>query len=184
MFNEERVKIALKNAEVGLFKYLKIMEMLNKVDVSKDSEFQRKYNHFYKMRSRTEEFYSVYYDLLESSKKSGITFDEALKYIHRKLGRVEASFCSKMVATINPEKPIWDKFVLENLNLKVPLPYSKNRIEKVIELYQEIESWYDEFLKTDEALKMINLFDHKYESIPITNLKKIDLVLWQMRDAE
>ncbi len=86
-----------------------------------------------------------------------------------------------MVATINPNFPVWDEHVLNNLGLKKPADGTKNRIEKNIELYNSIVKWYVDFLPTYDAKRMIKLFDARYKTANITDTKKIDLILWQMR---
>lgn len=43
-------------------------------------------------------------------------FEEILRELYDLTnGRIEASFSSKMYATLYPEKPIWDQFVLKFL---------------------------------------------------------------------
>jgi len=176
-----KVNEALIKIEPGLTKYLYIMKIINETDVSKDLEFQKKFNGFYRIRQRNTEFYTEYYNLMQSYKNKGISFDSVLRHFYDVLGRVEASFSSKMVATINPNLPVWDEFVLKNLNLKKPSYGAKDRVNKTIELYKTIVDWYDDFLLTDDAKQMLDLFESKYPNTDITNIKKIDLILWQMR---
>ncbi|MPW27069.1 hypothetical protein GC105_14900 [Alkalibaculum sp. M08DMB] len=176
-----KAELALDKIGVGLNKYLNIMSKLHLVDVSKDVEFQTAYNGFYRMRQRKPEFYQGYYEFMEANKVNELSFSEALNHIYTKFGRVEASFCSKMVATINPNQPVWDEFVLQNLGLKKPYPSSKNRLQKTIDLYHKISEWYSNFLETNDSKELIKLFNKKYPNAKITNIKKIDLVLWQMR---
>lgn len=107
--------------KAGLSQYKAIMEMLNAVDVSKDRTFQKQFNHFYRMRQRSPEFYSAFYSKLQASKGRCPTFAEVLDYFWEQLHRVEPSFSSKLVATINPNLPVWDQQVLKNLKLKAPL---------------------------------------------------------------
>lgn len=176
------VEIALEKIEVGLRKYIDIMDMLHKVDVSKDMGFQRRYNGFYKLRQRKPEFYKGYYEFMESNKKKDICFNETLRILYNEFGRIEISFSSKLVATINPRSPVWDEFVLKNLNLKKPNYGSpETRINKAIEIYSKIQQWYSKFLITTEAKQWIELFDSRYPNTNITDVKKIDLILWQMR---
>lgn len=174
--NESLIKI-----EPGLLKYLHIMERINKTDVSKDLEFQKRFNGFYRIRQRKPEFYMEYYNFMEEHKGEDVTFDLVLSHFHNKLDRVEASFSSKMVATLNPNLPVWDEFILKNLGLKKPAYGTKNRINKTVDLYNNIVKWYEDFLPTDNAKKMIELFDEKYKGVNITDTKKIDLILWQIR---
>lgn len=86
-----------------------------------------------------------------------------------------------MVASIHPERPVWDTFVLENTGLKAPYYGAKDKMKKIVTTYESLVNWYEDFLTTEDARKMITLFDEYFPNTPITHLKKIDLILWQMR---
>lgn len=176
-----KIKQSLENIRPGLIKYIDIMNRVNSSNVSVDKEFQKKFNSFYRIRQRSPEFYDCYYNLLENSKANIITFEEVITHIYNNVGRVEASFSSKLVATINPDKPVWDTYVLHNLGLKTPYQADKNRVSKIINLYDEICEWYDEYLLREETEEVLDLFDKMYPDVLITNVKKIDFILWQMR---
>lgn len=45
----------------------------------------------------------------------------------------------------------------------------------------EISKWYEEFLHIQEAKEILSLFNDKYPNANITDVKKIDLILWQIR---
>ena len=92
---------------------------------------------------------------------------------------VEASFSSKMIATLNPQMPIWDKYVLQNLGLKAPYSYAKNRLTKVVRLYDQIIQWYD----TEEAKHCLEIFNQHYPNVEMTDTKKIDWILWGTRST-
>lgn len=175
-----KIEKSLEKIEPGLKKYEHIMNRLHETDVSKDIEFQRMFNGFYKIR-RNQEFRNEYYQFLERNKTNAISFEIVIKHLYNKLQRIEPSFSSKMVATINPNFPVWDENVLKNLELKKPYNGTKNRIDKTIDLYNSIVKWYVDFLPTDDAKKMIVLFNDRYKGANITDTKKIDLFLWQMR---
>lgn len=188
MFTREEIvavfnKDALKN---GLVKYIDIMELLHKTDVSKNKEFQKLYNHFYRMRQRKPEFYHIYFDFMEKNKSNAtsLTFKDVFFYIQKETNRCEASFSSKLLATLNPDKPVWDMFVLENLGAKKIHASAKNREQKIIEAYQQICQWYHDFLGCEEASLIIQIFDELFPSVNITDIKKIDLFLWQHREVE
>ena len=168
--------------ERGLAQYKWIMDTLRKVDVSTDREFQKRFNGFYRIRQRTPEFYDAFYKKMEASKE-GIcpTFAEVLDYFWQRLHRIEASFSSKLVATINPDLPVWDKEVLKNLKLKKPIPTDKNRLNKTKKLYDSIKDWYANHLTTEESKAQLSEFDNRFPNSGISDTKKIDLVLWQTR---
>lgn len=181
--NKYDVEIALKKIKQGLEKYIKIIDRLHKVNVHKDKEFQKLYNGFYRVRQRKADFYEIYYDYLENNKCNEVTFGEAIKYIYDRTGRVEASFASKLVANINPNLPIWDSFVLSNLNIDKPKQYKKSevRIKESIEAYKILQDKYENFLLTNNAKVLIELFNNEYQNTCISDTKKIDFILWQIR---
>ena len=57
------------------------MRLFHAVDVSKDKDFQKEYNKYYKITHRSDEFYEAYYGLLEYSKNNyTLTFEGVLMY--------------------------------------------------------------------------------------------------------
>jgi len=179
---ERKVNEAIKKAEKGISQYLEIMSLLGEVDVSKNQRFQKRFNSFYRVRQRKPNWYKSYYEFLEENKNNKITFNKTLDHFKSELGRYEPSFSSKLVATINPNKPVWDIYVLKNTGHKAPSYSSKSKFEDAKSAYKSIEEWYKEFLKTGEAKKIINSFNEVIkEHDKITDLKKVDFVLWQMR---
>ncbi len=182
--SETAILEALSKAKEGVWKYYALMEKLPITDVSKDSSFQRSFNHYYKIRQRSLEWYSVFYNLLEQSKDSDISFDLAIKHIYSKLGRIEPSFSSKLVATINPELPVWDRYVLENLKIKWTYTGKPDaRLDKAVTIYRRIFNEIDSFKKTETTTKIISIFNSMYPSLAskVTKTKKIDFTLWQLR---
>jgi hypothetical protein len=180
----DRMKIeeAIWKARKGISQYLEIMELLPKSNVAENAEFQRKYNAFYRVRQRPAEWYRTYFSFMQEWKDRKPSFDFMLDYLHNSLGRYEPSFSSKMVATLNPEEPIWDKFVLENTNTTPPSYSDPNKIEKAKAAYNAIQSWYRHFLNSAEGKFLVGCFDEAVDDhAKITNIKKADFVLWQTR---
>lgn len=173
---------ALNNVGVGLNKYNNIMNKFNSVDVSNDADFQRSYKDFYRLRG-TNGFFREYYKLMENNKGKYIKYEDVLRHLYAVGGRIEASFSSKLVATINPNMPILDSFVMKNLGLTTP-EYTKtkeSRIKETIENYNMIVAWYNRNLESQYGQEMIKLFNNKFPNSNITDVKKIDFILWQIR---
>ena len=118
---------------------------------------------------------------MENSKSTGIHFAQALRAINSATGRVEASLASKLVATLDPSKPIIDKFVLANFQLRLPRSGVPNREERTIELYRQLCVQYGGLITSPVGVMIRRMFESKYPNTKITDLKKIDLVLWQIR---
>lgn len=168
----------LDRVKVGLTKYNWIMRRVHEVDVSADANFQKSYNGFYRMRQRPADFYKTYYAFLEQNKDNpSLTFEEILTYLYEETGSIHASFSSKLLATVNPDMPIWDKFVLQNLGLRTPYYYAKDRMQKTIQLYQRICEWY----QSEQAREKLQLFNALFPNEEISDVKKIDFILWATR---
>ena len=87
-----------------------------------------------------------------------------------------------MLATINPEMPIWDSIVLKNLGFKINGKTKEEKFSNAVVLYDDICKWYQQFKKTDEAKRMIESFDLAFPKYRfISQTKKIDFILWAMR---
>lgn len=134
------------------------------------------------MGRRTPAYYNDYYQYLQQHKETGISFAEALTYLYQKHGRLEMSFVSKMVALVDPTFPIWDSVVTKgHFGIIAPSVSTKNRLQKGIEKYEQYRYCYDTYMQTDEARKKISEFDALFQKTDITDVKKLDFMLWQER---
>jgi len=168
-------------SSMGLDKYQYIMDQVRKTDVSKDADFQRTFNGFYIVR-RNETWRKVYYDHFECIKDETPTFSSILTYLYECTGNIEPSFSSKMLASIIPEKPIWDRYVVQNLNLQLIGSTKEEKLCNAITLYSDIETWYSNFMKTDKASECIAAFDRVLPDYKwLSGIKKIDSILWSIR---
>jgi hypothetical protein len=145
-----------------------------------NAEFQRRYNGFYRVR-RGATWQVPYYRLMERSKTRRTTFAEALTSLAAESGRVEASFASKLVATLDPSQPIIDQHVLRNFGLRMPYAQEANRLDKVIELHAELQRRYGRLLGSDVGRAICDRFRLRFPAADIGDLKRVDLVLWQHR---
>ncbi len=180
--DRQSVVDALNRAQKGVEQYLEIMALFPRVDVSIDRDFQRKYNAFYRLRQRRPDFYEAYYRFMQEQKGKAVDFSRTLEYLHSRLNRYEPSFSSKLVATHNPDSPIWDVFVLKNTGVLPPRTYEPNRMAKIVDAYNGIVRWYAAFMHGTDGKQIISIFDAMVpRASEVTNLKKIDFVLWQLR---
>ena len=170
-----------ENKKRGVEKYADIMQTFPSVNVATDKNFQRKFNGFYRVR-RNEEWQNYYYAIMQKGKINKLSFEEVLFELYMKTGKVESSFASKLLHTLNNEMPIWDKFVLQNLGLKMPICQGEKKIEHAVRIYQEIIVWYEKALSVSEVNQKILEFDELFPEYKwFSKTKKLDFLLWQMR---
>jgi hypothetical protein len=167
----------------GTGKYSQIMRLVMISNVQTDKCFQKAFNGFYRIRQRSNSFYRALYGYLEKNKNKKTSFEQTLVFFYRKFKRFEPSFSSKIVATINPNFPVWDSVVINKLRIKVPERHLSQevRFKKTVKIYGDIVKWYVDFLKTKEARRIIKIFDKMIDTPNITDTKKIDLIIWQTR---
>ena len=166
----------LKKREKDILGYTAIMAMSENPD---DPDFQKKYKAFYRVR-RDEAWRKEYYRLMSIYREKGnASFDIILLQLFQATGRVESSFASKMLATLDADMPIWDSKVLKALQLRLKGSKPEIKMSNVVVLYDHICQWYEMFLQTEEADRWIQRFDQvfpEYKSLRAT--KKIDFILW------
>ena len=164
-----------------LERYQRIMEEYDKVDVSSDLDFQRNYTYFYQLRGNSG-WMQKYYGLFERKKQTGnAAFASIISELFELTGRIEASFSSKMLATLNPSKPIWDRKVCDVLHLELTGKTKEEQLRNAISLYETLENWYAAYLPTANARENIRRFDKLLPAYTwLSDTKKIDYLLWSI----
>jgi hypothetical protein len=180
--------ISLSQAEVvsllpkvgrGLQKYLSLQTMIaNSREFHADPIFRRSFNQFYRVRRGTE-WQTHFYNLMGRAK--GWQFSTVLAELRSVTGRLEVSFASKLVASLDPSLPVIDSFVLKNVGLKLPVSGSIERARKANEIYEELRHLYGEFLESVAGRILVEEFRRCYPTATVTEMKMLDLVLWQKR---
>ena len=84
---------------------------------------------------RNEKWRQHYYDLFAKAKTERFSFEQIITELYRLTGNVEASFSSKMLATIDASKPIWDQYVLQNLGLELMGKTQEEKLQNAVALY-------------------------------------------------
>jgi len=134
------------------------------------------------MGRHEENFYIEFYSYFESLKGNVPEFKDALETFFKKIGKVEASFISKMLHLFDNNLPIFDNNILKVFKVVKPTYSSdhKKRILKVVGIYRRLKQWYEDFLPSSEGQKWIKLFDEQYPDSNISSVKKIDFILWKL----
>lgn len=196
----ETVKLHLQKKKKRIDIYV---DLINSNTI--DDSYKDKYKNYYTMKRsfklNNENYYNVYFEYLKNlkSNSSSIDFGTILKYLSQKTTAsfISPSYASKLLATINPNKPVWDTNVLIQLNnglyeeyKKTQTDYYKTRdeikyINKLITIYNNLEkNLNDEYLNTNKGKEFIGIFDSVFENIPefiaISPMKKIDIILWSL----
>lgn len=178
---KKQIDAALPKIEKGLKQYLWLQsKMKTSSHFHEDVDFRRKYNHFYKVR-RGLVWRNTFYKLMAQAKKEHLQFHTVLESLRQATGRYEASFASKLVATLDTSMPVIDSVVLKNLKMRLPSATASDRAAKISKLHKNLSTCFSNFLQTENGRYLVLEFNLKYPSAEITEIKMLDLVLWQTR---
>lgn len=185
MIDITKVENILKKPKLvdGYKKYISIMSKIKETNIVLDLQLQKEYKIFYGLkRYYSPEFCNQYFTILQELKNEEIDFISVFKRVKNIKGSCEISFTSKLVHTINPNFPIWDSIVTKG-HFKISAPYYqiKNKEQICCERYEQYYSEFKNYMNTQEGKILINKFDEAFPDNNITNIKKIDFILWQDR---
>jgi hypothetical protein len=176
----DQIEAALPLIAPGLKTYVWLQAHRDANDLRTDLEYRRHFNSFYRIR-RGKEWQDKFYDLFQSKKREIVSFPEVLRALHQATGRYEASFASKLVATIRTEMPVIDSIVLRNLNLRLPGYKSRDRAARIEQLHETLASWFHTFVTTETGSYLVKRFREEYPAAKISKVKMLDLVLWRTK---
>ena len=177
-----QIDAALPKVATGLKQYQWLQANRDASDLRRNVLYRRRFNTFYRVR-RNQAWQNAFYELLEALKLKGktVSFAEILDSLFKATGRYEASFASKLLATIKPQMPVIDSVVLRNLRLRLPYAGSKERLNRIQQLHDRLLFCFSTFLETENGRYLVRRFRELYGCSDLTEIKMLDLVLWQTR---
>lgn len=175
---------AMLKLTTGLTEYRELMELYRQSkDISTDEVFKRRFTYFYRVRREKawrDVFYRIFEDVRSGRRKAD--FRAIVTDLRKKdpKHRVEASFVSKMLATLDDSLPIIDYFVLKTTQLGQIGGAGEKKIDLAVQKYEALKEWAALYLasKAGKAnLKIFNKTLGKYAR-GVSDMKKLDFLLW------
>ncbi len=167
----------------GFDKYRIIMNRVTQINVATNKDFQTLFDGYYKVR-RNDEWRKAYFELMQNTKsKENVTFEYIIRTLYRKTNcKIEPSFSSKLLATLDPDKPIWDQYVVSNLGKKIQGKTDEEKLKSAISIYDEIDNEIHVLINSTDGIECIREFDKIFPDYSDINaVKKIDFFLWSKR---
>lgn len=176
------IDAALADLEKPLAQYLWLTEQVRLRDVANDREFQRRYDRFWRVRKGAA-WRASYFDLMERAKRTGTDFETTLRAMHARTGTVEASFSSKLVATLDPTRPVLDAFVLKYFGLRLPYAYQDDRLGRTVVVYRRVADGIARIVGSEIMPSIRQAFAERYPGARPSDEKMVDFVLWRVRPS-
>ncbi len=100
----------------------------------------------------------------------------------KNINTIQFSFATKLLHTIDENKPIFDSEVSDVIHRKVTGKTKDEKIKSCIKIYQEIENLYKELLLDERIKKIISkirlMFSVKENDILDTKI--LDFIIWSL----
>ena len=171
-------------------KYLKLQTSGQTPELYRSDDLRRAFNGFYRVRFRGLEWRQKYYSLFEpastheciGSAPPTDTFLWAVEELHQQTGNIEASFASKLVATLNGEAPVIDSIVVKTLGLRLAPSQGTDRTIHLRSLYEHLYGRLLDISQSPDGRTWIDRFDTEFSHLEgwplISANKKIDFLMW------
>lgn len=146
---------------------------------------RRKFNAYYGVR-RNAAWRSTFYARFEAAKGSTVgsreLFAEVVGDIFDTTGRVEASFASKLVATLRPDSPIVDSVLRGWLSRHLDAPRFGGGVAAAVDYYVWLAEVMVELAASSQALAWIEVFQEAFppavREAPVAAMKQLDFLIW------
>lgn len=177
---QNRTAIFAKIDAKMLSTYYWLMENLHTRNVSTDQEYRKRFGGYYVMRFVSQEYRDAFFSLFEQIKNQpSISFEEVSRKLFEVDGKHEFSFISKMLHTINPERPIYDSQV--DAALKIRRTYQSDfnkKLQQDTKILNDIAACYQDLASAPEMAEILAAFDPIIPSHKMSVEKKLDFILW------
>lgn len=177
----------ISQEEIDIYNSIQEQFLLKDGNIENDSIFRYLFKKFYLSSSArffTEKSYNLYFSILSGLKITKLdNINDIIKYLLEKLkpmrNKLEYSYTSKILHTINPKFPIYDSYIRKVLNLKeIEGGSNDQRINNFLNQYNKIIQIYREIIKNNLLETAIKKLGKKRDISRLSPVKAIDFLLW------
>ncbi|QUD90976.1 hypothetical protein [Phenylobacterium montanum] len=150
---------------------------------------RRRFNAYYGVRRNAAwrmSFYARFEAAKHSTRSASELFEDVVEGIRADTGRIEASFASKLVATLRPNSPVIDSVVRAWLSLHTEPPRFASQTATVVTYYRWLEAVMLETAASAGARRWSAAFEEAFPSPAgehaISDLKRLDFLIWAGAD--
>jgi hypothetical protein len=150
-------------------------------DLANEPEYRTRFNGYYGLRQRSQEFYHAFYaallDAVNAPERA--TLAGLLQEIFNACRERHLVFCSKLLATSRDDAVVFDGNVAEYFGVTAgPLP-PVNWVNVAIQRYNDVDTHIARFLTAPEWPRMRAMFDATFpQARHLPDIRKADLIIW------
>ena len=181
---QDEILSNLDNESVVVYIFLK--KEFDKSNIANNLFFQFVFRSFYRLDNAglSDNLKKHFFKLLaEKQTKLDIILSELYEIPRlKKDNSIQFSFATKLLHTIDNDKPIFDKYVTSIINKKVKGNNKKEKIQSCIEIYDSLVTLNDELKKNDKIRNVILKFRTKFKvsKEEMSDTKVLDSIMWSL----
>lgn len=183
--NESKILNKIDKESIEIYKFLQ-HEFL-KGNITKNCLFQFVYRSFYRLDNAglTKEFKQEYFNIMEEYRGSdNVNPHEIVMRLYnferiKGDNSIQFSFTTKLINTVKNDYPIYDAEIAKVFGFsKYNLKDLEKKINKYLDKHRIIYDTYNKIIKDKLLANTLEKFDEKFYENNLTNIKKIDFVIW------
>jgi hypothetical protein len=160
---------------------LYLNQIRNDPGLAKITEYQRKFNRFYRLRQKPKKFYVQFYSLMEQAAKNPASakLEDLLTSMELATEEVHLSFCSKLLSTAREHEVIFDKLVASAFGVPTGVLPREGRIGEALRRHNCLAFHMQAVVARDTWAETEGAFDAEFpEAQSLSPLRKADLMIW------
>lgn len=162
-------------------KYRWIQNHFHHTNVACDGEFQKRYAGFYRMRFVSPSYRQAYFQLLECGKQQEPSFEELARQLYAIDNRHEFSFLTKMLHTLDTNRPIYDSQVDVALGIhRRVVSDFELRLQQDRVILQAMMKTQQSLLQDPQVQTVLSAFTQTFTADDLSESKKLDFLLWAL----
>jgi hypothetical protein len=181
---QDEILSNLDNESVVVYIFLK--KEFDKSNITNNLLFQFVFRSFYRLDNAglSDNLKKHFFKLLaEKQTKLDIILSDLYEIPRlKKDNSIQFSFATKLLHTVDNDKPIFDKYVTSIINKKVKGNNKNEKIQSCIEIYDSLVTLNDELKKNDKIRNVILKFRSKFKvsNEEMSDTKVLDSIMWSL----
>ena len=181
---QEGILLGLTFESIAVYSFLK--NEYAKENILNNLVFQFVFISYYKLGNAglSDEIKSRFFELL-AQKQTNLELILSKLYeipTLKGVNTIQFSFATKLLHTIDNDKPIFDSNVEKSTNIKLRGSDKDTKIRSRIEAYDSLEKLYAKLKEDDKTKKLISKFRLKFKvnDEKISDTKVLDFIMWSL----
>jgi hypothetical protein len=173
--------IAVLERRDDVSRLLYLARVRGKPALAQSADYQRRFNHYYRVRQQNQIFYTSFYDLLENAAATSLkpSLKDILVRLYQQTCKRHLSFGSKLLATVDDSTVVFDRNVAATLGVPTYPPPKNGWLEVLLDRHSRVRDAMLGVVTSPDWPTMAAKFDAAFPiAAHLPAVRKADLLVW------